>query len=91
MNDHYQKRCDLILDYISQILVYGFNRNSSISLEFNDFTEVRYVIGRILDKFKEFDITFSDNIISILSKVNKNKIYISFTLNNKKEKDMFLK
>lgn len=40
----YQKRSDLIIDYISQILVYGSNTNGSISIDKNQFEDGKYLI-----------------------------------------------
>jgi hypothetical protein len=120
--DIFQKRCDLIIDYISQILVYGNNTNGTISINKKEFDDGKYliltvnvlknsyfrwhdlgiktydsmslyemVLKNILDKFKEFTITFSDNLVSISSSVNHNQIDIYFTLTTKKEKEWFLK
>lgn len=44
MNDLYQKRCDLILDYISQILVYGSDTKGTISIDKNQFEDGKYLI-----------------------------------------------
>ena len=44
MQDLYQKRCDLILDYISQILVYGSDTKGTISIEKNKFDDGSYLI-----------------------------------------------
>lgn len=44
MNDLYQKRCDLILDYISQILVYGSDTKGTISIDKNQFDDGKYLI-----------------------------------------------
>ena len=40
----YQKRSDLIIYYISQILVYGSNTNGSISIDKNQFEDGKYLI-----------------------------------------------
>ncbi len=40
----YQKRSDLIIDYISQILVYGSNTSGSISIDKNQFEDGKYLI-----------------------------------------------
>lgn len=40
----YQKRSDLIVDYISQILVYGSNTRGSISINKNKFSDGNYLI-----------------------------------------------
>ncbi len=40
----YQQRSNLILDYISQILVYGANTKGMISLEKNQFEDDNYLI-----------------------------------------------
>lgn len=40
----YQKRTDLIIDYISQILVYGSNINGSITIDKNEFDDGKYLI-----------------------------------------------
>lgn len=42
--DLYQKRCELILDYISQILVYGANTKGTITLHKNQFEDGKYLI-----------------------------------------------
>lgn len=44
MNEIYQKRTDLIVDYISQILVYGSNTTGTISIEKNQFDDGKYLI-----------------------------------------------
>ena len=49
----------------------------------------KILLKDILDKFKEFDIRFSDNGIIISSKVNNNEIDIEFTFINKKDKNWF--
>lgn len=54
------------------------------SLEF-----YKKLLSDILDKFKEFDIRFTENGISISSKVNNNQIDIVFTFVSKKVKDWF--
>lgn len=43
-NELFEKRCELILDYISQILVYGSDTPGVISLEKNKFEDGKYVI-----------------------------------------------
>lgn len=123
MNGLYQKRTDLILDYISQILVYGSDTNGTISIDKNQFDDGKYLIltvnvlknsyfrwhdlgilakdslnlyklvySSILEKFKEFDISFIENhTIRISSSVNRNHIDMHFTFTNQKEKDWFLK
>ncbi len=40
----YQKRTDLIIDYISQILVYGSNINGNITIDKNEFDDGKYLI-----------------------------------------------
>ena len=40
----YQKRSDLIIDYISQIIVYGSNTSGSISIDKNQFEDGKYLI-----------------------------------------------
>ena len=40
----YQKRTDLILDYISQILVYGSDTKGVISIDKNQFDDGKYLI-----------------------------------------------
>lgn len=40
----YQKRTDLIIDYISQILVYGANTNGNITIDKNKFDDDKYLI-----------------------------------------------
>ncbi len=40
----YQKRTDLIIDYISQILVYGSNTNGNITIDKNEFDDDKYLI-----------------------------------------------
>lgn len=40
----YQKRLDLIIDYISQILVYGSDTNGVISIDKNKFDDGNYLI-----------------------------------------------
>lgn len=40
----YQKRTDLIMDYISQILVYGSNTNGNITIDKNEFDDGKYLI-----------------------------------------------
>lgn len=40
----YQKRTDLIIDYISQILVYGSNTNGNITIDKNKFDDDKYLI-----------------------------------------------
>ena len=44
MNDIFQKRVDLILDYISQILVYGSDTKGTISIDKNQFEDGKYLI-----------------------------------------------
>lgn len=51
----------------------------------------KVVIDGILDKFKDFDITFDNNVIYISSSVNRNQIEVKFTFTNQKEKDYFQK
>lgn len=43
-NELYKKRSDLIIDYISQILVYGSNTSGSISIDKNQFDDGKYLI-----------------------------------------------
>lgn len=40
----YQKRCNLIIDYISQILVYGSDTKGTISIDKNQFEDGKYLI-----------------------------------------------
>ena len=42
--DIYKKRTNLIIDYISQILVYGSNTNGNISINKNTFDDGDYLI-----------------------------------------------
>lgn len=42
--DIYQKRNDLILDYISQILVYGSDTKGTISIDKNQFEDGKYLV-----------------------------------------------
>lgn len=122
MEDIFDKRSFLILDYISQILVYGNDTKGSICIDKNKFDDGKYliltvsviknsyfrwhdlgilakdsvklykvVIDGILDKFKDFNITFDNNIIYISSSVNHNQIEVKFTFTNQKEKDYFEK
>ena len=123
MDTIYQKRNDLILDYISQILVYGSDTKGTNSIDKNQFDDGKYliltvsviknsyfrwhdlgilakdsltlyklVLDSIIDKFKEFEISFVDNnTINISSSVNHNQIDMHFTFTNQKEKDWFLK
>lgn len=122
MEDLVQKRSDLIIDYISQILVYGSDTNGTISIEKNKFDDGNYlmmtvsviknsyfrwhdlgilskdsvslykvVIDSVLEKFKDFDISFDNNVIYISSSVNHNQIDVHFTLTNQKEKDYLQK
>ena len=123
MDTIYTKRNDLILDYISQILVYGSDTKGTISIDKNQFDDGKYliltvsviknsyfrwhdlgilskdsltlyklVLDSIIDKFKEFEISFVDNnTINISSSVNHNQIDMHFTFTNQKEKDWFLK
>ena len=44
MKNIYQKRTDLILDYIAQILVYGSDTRGSISIDKNQFDDGRYLV-----------------------------------------------
>lgn len=44
MNTIYNKRNDLILDYISQILVYGSDTKGTISIDKNQFDDGKYLI-----------------------------------------------
>lgn len=44
MNTIYSKRNDLILDYISQILVYGSDTKGTISIDKNQFDDGKYLI-----------------------------------------------
>lgn len=44
MDTIYQKRTDLIIDYISQILVYGSDTMGTISIDKNQFDDDRYLI-----------------------------------------------
>lgn len=44
MKELYQKRTDLIIDYISQILVYGSDTKGTISIEKNKFDDGNYLI-----------------------------------------------
>lgn len=122
MGDLIQKRSNLIIDYISQILVYGSDTKGTISIEKNKFDDGNYliltvsviknsyfrwhdlgilakdsislykaVIDSILEKFKDFDISFDNNVIYISSSVNHNQIDVHFTLTNQKEKDYLQK
>ena len=122
MKDLLQKRCNLIIDYISQILVYASNTKGVISFDKKKFDDGDYlilmvsviknnyfrwhdlgitvkdsiefyniVIDSILCKFKNFTISFDNNIIYILSSLNHNQINIEFNLNTKKEKEFFQK
>ena len=43
-NNIYQKRTDLIIDYISQILVYGSDTKGTISIDKNQFDDGKYLI-----------------------------------------------
>lgn len=118
-----KKRNELILDYISQILVYGSDTKGNISIDKKGFDDGKYliltvsviknsyfrwhdlgvlakdsvalyklVIESILNKFKEFEISFiNDSTINISSFVNHNQIDMHFTFTNQKEKDCFLK
>jgi len=118
MDTIYTKRNDLILDYISQILVYGSDTKGTISIDKNQFDDGKYliltvnviknsyfrwhdlgilakdsltlyklVLDSIIDKFKEFEISFVDNnTINISSSVNHNQIDMHFTFTNQKEK-----
>jgi len=44
MDEIIQKRTDLIIDYISQILVYGSDTKGTISIEKNKFDDGNYLI-----------------------------------------------
>lgn len=44
MNELFQKRTDLILDYISQILVYGSDTTGVLTLDKNQFDDGKYLI-----------------------------------------------
>lgn len=44
MDKLFKKRSDLILDYISQILVYGSDTNGTISLGDHSFDDGKYII-----------------------------------------------
>lgn len=44
MTDIYQKRNVLILDYISQILVYGSDTRGTISIDKNQFEDGKYLV-----------------------------------------------
>lgn len=44
MKELFQKRNDFILDYISQILVYGSNTKGTISIDKNHFDDGNYLI-----------------------------------------------
>ena len=44
MNQLFQKRSDLILDYISQILVYGSNTKGTLTLSPNEFEDGNYLV-----------------------------------------------
>lgn len=44
MNTIYNKRNDLILDYISQILVHGSDTKGTISIDKNQFDDGKYLI-----------------------------------------------
>lgn len=122
MNDLIAKRCSLILDYISQILVYGSDTKGSVFIDKNQLVDENYlilmvsviknsyfrwhnlgilakdgiklykeVIVGILDKFKNFNIEFDNNVIYISSSVNHNQIEVKFTFTCQKEKDLFIK
>ena len=45
----FQKRTDLIIDYISQILVYGSNIKGTLSLDKNHFDDGNYLILTVND------------------------------------------
>ena len=44
MSDLYKKRSDLIIDYISQILVYGSDTTGNIAVNKNEFEDGEYLI-----------------------------------------------
>lgn len=44
MNEDFSKRSELILDYISQILVYGSNTKGVITLDKHQFDDGKYLI-----------------------------------------------
>ena len=44
MNELFNKRTDLILDYISQILVYGSDTTGVLTLDKNQFDDGKYII-----------------------------------------------
>ena len=44
MNELFNKRTDLILDYISQILVYGSDTTGFLTLDKNQFDDGKYLI-----------------------------------------------
>ena len=44
MNELFEKRTELILDYISQILVYGSDTTGVLNLEKHDFDDGKYMI-----------------------------------------------
>lgn len=44
MSELYQKRTNLIVDYISQILVYGSDTRGTISIDKNQFEDGKYLI-----------------------------------------------
>jgi len=60
----------------------GINKNEHLAF-------FEKLVNDILDKFKSFDIRFGTNNIVISSKVNNNEIAISFTLDNKEDKNWF--
>lgn len=122
LDNIYNKRSDLIIDYISQILVYGSDTKGIVSIDKNKFDDGNYliltvsvvknsyfrwhdlgilakdsvslykvVINDILEKFKDFKISFDNNNIYISSSVNHNEIDMHFTFTNQKEKEYFQK
>ncbi len=44
MENIYQKRTNLIIDYLSQILVYGSNTKGTLSLTKNQFEDGKYLV-----------------------------------------------
>jgi len=70
----------------------SYFRWHDLGIEAKDSVKLyKVVISGILDRFKEFDISFDNNIIYISSSVNRNQIEVKFTFTNQKEKDCFEK
>lgn len=120
MNEIFSKRSELILDYISQILVYGSDTKGVITLGKHQFDDGKYLImtvsviknnyfrwhdlgiksieskkfydyifQNIIQKFKTFSLSISENAIVIQSDVNHNVVEIQFSLDKKVERDWF--